>query len=80
MLNFELMKIKKVSGDLQWGSKASNGTKTRRDNSIRIIGNYELKWEKYSEPPMIEPYKKSYSTFKYLLVKIELNPKESADR
>lgn len=58
-LNFRIHHGKTLSGELKWGSHASQGTKRGREDSISIKGTYDLAWKQFSQ------------RFRYLLVKIE---------
>lgn len=57
--DFRIHQGKTLSGELKWGSHASQGTKRGREDSISIKGTYDLAWKQFSQQ------------FKYLLVKIE---------
>lgn len=65
--NFRIHEGRRLSGNLEWGSQASEGTKRGRKDPISIRGTYDLKWINYSEPDLKSPCGK----FRYLLVRIE---------
>jgi hypothetical protein len=54
-----------LSGVLQWGELASEGTTVDRSNAITLTGTYELKWRDYS---IVGDY--SYSAFRFLCVQV----------
>ena len=64
--NFRIYQGRILSGELSWGSHASEGTMRGREETIHIKGAYNLNWQDYSEPSQ-----ESYGKFRYLLVKIE---------
>jgi hypothetical protein len=55
---------RRISGDLCWGERASEGTRRGRLDDIAICGRYCLEWAPYSSLPV-----KSYSKFRYLCVR-----------
>jgi len=63
--NFRIYQGRILSGELSWGSHASEGTMRGREETIHIKGPYNLNWQDYSEPSQ-----ESYGKFRYLLVKI----------
>ena len=63
--SFRIHQGRILTGDLHWGSGASKGTMSGREEAILINGIYNLNWQDYSEPS-----KASYGKFRYLLVKI----------
>ena len=60
-----------LTGELSWGSRASEGTMRGREDKLYVKGAYNLNWKDYSEINQ-----KSYGRFRYLLVKVESGPKE----
>lgn len=62
--DFRIHEGRKLSGNLEWGSQASEGTKRGRNNPISIKGTYDLTWKNFSETNLKSPYGK----FRYLLV------------
>jgi len=67
--SFRIHQGKVITGELRWGSKASQGTTRTREKSITIKGWYKLNWQDYSEPS-----DDSYGKFRYLSVRIDRAP------
>jgi len=64
--DFRIHQSKNLSGNAQWGHKASIGTTRGREKPIQINGKYNFNWQKYSTPSTST----SYGTFKYLIVEV----------
>lgn len=54
---------RRISGNLCWGERASEGTRRGRRDDIAVRGSYSLEWASYSSLPV-----KSYGKFRYLCV------------
>jgi len=63
--SFRIHQGKVITGELRWGTKASEGTTRGREEPIAVKGVYTLNWQDYSELS-----DDSYGKFRYLLVKI----------
>ena len=66
---FRIHEGRTVSGEMSWGSHASEGTTRGRSQPIIIEGQYSLRWSDYSLPST-GPYGK----FRYLLVTMAGGP------
>lgn len=54
-----------LSGVLDWGVNASDGTKKNREQPLSLYGNYSLNWEDFSIP-----CRDANGVFRYLTVKV----------
>ena len=64
--DFRIHQDREFTGNLNWDSNTSAGTKRDREETIQIKNTYNLTWRNYSEPSL-----ESYGKFRYLSVKIE---------
>jgi hypothetical protein len=62
---FSLCDGRTCSGHLDWGANTSAGTKRKRENPIKLNGEYSFQWREYSS---VEA--KYYSRFRYLAVEV----------
>jgi hypothetical protein len=65
---FRIHEGREVTGTLDWGSTASEGTKTGREHPIVLGGNYHLTWRDYSN--------ESGAQMRCLLIPVEEPPDE----
>ncbi len=63
--DFRIHEGRIVHGNLNWGEKASAGTKHNREENLVLNGTYAMKWRDYSQPDMA-----TYGKFRYLLVDV----------
>lgn len=66
--SFRIHQDKVVTGRLNWGRGASEGTKHYREKPIFIRAHYKMNWKDYSEPS-----KEKYGKLRYLLLEIKNN-------
>ena len=59
--SFRVHQDKILTGELNWGSGASQGTMRGREEALILNGAYKLNWKDYSQPS-----KDPYGKFKYL--------------
>lgn len=59
-----------IGGELKWKKGASEGTKKGREKTIKLHGNYKMKWREYSKDD------ENNIEFNYLLVEIGVDRNE----
>lgn len=64
--DFHLREGRIVTGELKWGSGASEGTKRGREEAIKLAGSYEVCWSDFSA---FEPARK-FGKFRYLAIEV----------
>jgi hypothetical protein len=64
--SFRIHQGRTISGNLGWGAGASEGTKLKREENIKLANAYQLSWSDYSHPAQV-----TYGGFKYLMVQIK---------
>lgn len=64
--SFRIHQGRSLTGELSWGSRASEGTMRGREEKLHIRGIYKLNWQDYSKISL-----GSYGMFRSLLVKID---------
>ena len=60
---FHIHQNQKLRGRLDWGNRASDGTKRNRENTINLDDSYTMDWHEYSN---IEGTEVKYGKFRYL--------------
>jgi hypothetical protein len=61
-----------ITGAMQWGAKASEGTKRNREQPIVLRDTFTIKWEDYSRPSL-----SSYGAFRFAVIEV-LNNQSTA--
>ena len=69
--DFRLYNGRNLTGQLKWGSQASEGTKKNREQPITLRHNYHVSWKRFSQ---LNTY--NYGEFKFLILTSypEFNP------
>ena len=62
---FRIHEGSRVSGELNWASRASKGTTSGREGAIRLTNAYAMRWQDYSKVAG-----RGYATFRYLAVSV----------
>ncbi len=63
--DFRIHEGRILKGTLKWKEGTSKGTMRGREESIRLTGEYTLRWKDYSD------LKRKNGRFRYLLVKVK---------
>ena len=66
--DFRLHEDRELTGELAWAPKASEGTKSNREDPIRLRGSYTMRWQNYSKNRV-----EKYGEFRYLAVAVDSN-------
>ena len=65
-VKFRLHEGSNLHGSLDWGLRASPGTRSGREQTLRLRVSYALRWEDYSRPDH-----GSYGRFRYLVAEVK---------